>query len=334
MSLESQVGRPTPRWVHVWAILTVIATACLLALGGIVTTFGVGMADPVWPTTPWFLFFTSWSEPRPGFLIEHGHRLAGYIVGCFAIVLAWGMWARAKGRLRWLGIVCLMAVIIQGMLGGFRVRLNAMMGTDLAAVHGCFAQIVFSLLVSAALLTSRRPARNLIAHDREQCQWQAIALTMLVFMQLIWGALIRHNPSALVQKMHLMTAFAVVAAAIWLVRTAHSSTTSWQGLGRASTVLCIFLVLQVILGVEAWMGKFATGVLPELQKITREMAFVRTAHVLIGTGILATAVTLVLQTRQPESIQEMPAPSVPLTAEAVQSSSALVKGAHQLGGTS
>ena len=66
-------------------------------------------------------------------------------------------------------------------------------------------------------------------------------------------------------------------------------------------MLCVFLVLQVILGVEAWMGKFATGVLPELQKITREMAVVRTGHVLIGTGILATAVTLGFLTKQTDS---------------------------------
>ncbi len=96
MPSECSLNRPVPRWLHIWAILTVIATALLLALGGLVTTFRVGMADPIWPTTPWFLFFTSWSEPRPGFLIEHSHRLAGYVVGCFTIVLTVGMLATAR----------------------------------------------------------------------------------------------------------------------------------------------------------------------------------------------------------------------------------------------
>src|SRR5437773_2231249 len=81
-----------PRWLHRWAVLTVCATFVLLFLGSVVTTFQVGMEDPVWPTAPWHLLFISWDEPRVGFLIEHSHRLAGYIVGCCIIVLAVGLW--------------------------------------------------------------------------------------------------------------------------------------------------------------------------------------------------------------------------------------------------
>ena len=334
MSSESRTIRPTPRWVHVWAILTVFFTLCALVLGGMVTTYRVGMADPVWPTTPWFLFFTSWSEPRRGFLIEHGHRLAGWILGGVAIVLTVGMWRTARGSMRWLGLACAIAIGIQASLGGVRVIKNALVGTEFAAIHGIFGQIVFSLVFSTAVLTARSSRRDIPTTDREQCQWQAIVLTMLVFMQLVWGSLVRHSPTVFFQKMHLMTAFAVVGAAIWLVRTAHSSTASWQRLGRACIILCLFLVLQVILGVEAWMGKFATGVLPELQLITDEMVIVRTGHVLIGTGILATAVTLVLQTRRIEPIQELASSSVPPTTEAVQSTPAPLAGRHQLGDAS
>ncbi len=152
MYSDSTNLRAAPRWLHIWAILTVIATALLLALGGLVTTFRVGMADPIWPTTPWYLLFASWTEPRPGFLIEHSHRLAGYVVGCFTIVLTAGLWATARTcALKKLGFLCLAAVIVQGMLGGFRVVLNDLFGPDLAIVHGCFAQVVFCLLVAAAV---------------------------------------------------------------------------------------------------------------------------------------------------------------------------------------
>ena len=44
--------------------------------------------------------------------------------------------------LRLLGTAALIAVMIQGLLGGFRVKLNDLVGTDLAAVHGIFAQVV------------------------------------------------------------------------------------------------------------------------------------------------------------------------------------------------
>src|SRR5438067_9913424 len=134
---------------HGWAVLTVLATVALLALGAVVTTFRVGMADPVWPTYPWHLLLISYDEPSAGFLIEHTHRLAGYIVGCCVIVLAVVLaWSEPRPWVRRLGWLALLGVILQGVLGGMRVKLNEWVGTDLALVHGCFAQIVFSLLTA------------------------------------------------------------------------------------------------------------------------------------------------------------------------------------------
>src|SRR5579872_7003310 len=98
-----------------WALLTVAATVVLLALGSVVTTFRVGMADPVWPTYPWHLLLISYDEPKSGYLIEHTHRLAGYIVGCCAIVLAvWLTISARRGWLKWLGWGALVAVSLQG----------------------------------------------------------------------------------------------------------------------------------------------------------------------------------------------------------------------------
>ena len=141
----------TPAWLHRWAVGTVCATVALLTLGAVVTTCRVGMADPIWPTYPWHMLLISYQEPRPGFIIEHTHRLAGYLVGCCVIVLALGLWRyHARRGLGWLGLAALAAVIVQGLLGGFRVLLNALVGTDLALIHGLFAQLVFTLLVSVA----------------------------------------------------------------------------------------------------------------------------------------------------------------------------------------
>src|SRR5438874_3390194 len=80
------------RGLHRWAVLTAAATFGLLALGSVVTSFRVGMADPVWPTRPWHLFTISWDEPKPGFVIEHVHRLAGFLVGAVVAVLALWLW--------------------------------------------------------------------------------------------------------------------------------------------------------------------------------------------------------------------------------------------------
>src|SRR5215467_9241108 len=104
-------------WLHRWAVLTACATFVLLLLGAVVTTFRVGMADPVWPTYPWHLLLISYDEPSAGFLIEHTHRLAGYIVGCCVIVLALLVTAaevtrpRPRGWMIGLGWLVLLCVI-------------------------------------------------------------------------------------------------------------------------------------------------------------------------------------------------------------------------------
>jgi heme a synthase len=308
--IEATNDRPVPRWVHVWAILTVIATTPLLALGGIVTTRGVGMSDPVWPTTPWYLFFTSWQEPRPGFLIEHTHRLAGWFLGVLVIVLAVALWKTARSSaLRWLGVACLVGVGLQGLLGGLRVNLNALAGPELSAVHGCSAQIVFCILVSTAYLTRvRRPAAPLADDARARLNGTAQVLILLVFMQMVWGSIVRHNPTSLMQRLHLFTAFAVVAAAVWSTLTAQAIAVGAERMRLAHWYLGIFLVLQIVLGIEAWLGKFGSLVPYFVQVPTTEQVIVRTSHVLVGTGIFATSVVLWLQTRETMPEVEMARP--------------------------
>src|SRR4051812_9248634 len=117
-----------PRWVHRWALLTVCAALPLVVLGAEVTTKQVGMADPQSVREPWYIFTVPMPELLErgiGYVIEHSHRLAGWFVGICAIVLAWAMATRAPTRLRWLGLAALFMVSVQGILGIFRVKLNA-----------------------------------------------------------------------------------------------------------------------------------------------------------------------------------------------------------------
>ncbi len=293
--------RLAPRWLHAWAVLTAAATVALLALGAIVTTFQVGMADPVWPTVPWHLALIDWREPNPGFVIEHTHRLAGYIVGCCVIVLAGGLWLSARRAwLRWLGLIALGGVIAQGLLGGFRVVLHVLLGTNLAVIHGCFAQVVFSLLVSLAVLTSARFADAMLpVEEAPRLRRGALTLTLVVFLQLVWGALVRHMNGALAQRFHFLTAFAVVAVAAWLTHGVLMSPSARRLLGRGLIVLGVLLVLQVMLGVESWLGKYSGVLLPELHKPTIAQAVVRVSHVLVGSFILATSVVLTVLAYRP-----------------------------------
>jgi heme a synthase len=66
-----------PRWLRIGAWVVVALAFVLIVIGGFVTSFRVGMADRVWPTGPLFLFSnTHWEF---GFVIEHSHRLAGWL---------------------------------------------------------------------------------------------------------------------------------------------------------------------------------------------------------------------------------------------------------------
>jgi len=112
------------RWLRTWSLATVLATAVLLFVGALVTSFRVGMADPVWPTEPWRMALIDWSEPSAGFLIEHSHRLAGFIVGGMISVLAIGVWATEPRRgLRWGGIASIIGLLAAfGYLHGVLIR--------------------------------------------------------------------------------------------------------------------------------------------------------------------------------------------------------------------
>jgi len=81
-------------WLHRFALFTALATLGLIAIGGLVTSNGVGMAVPDWPTSygynmfalPFSIWFTG------GVFHEHTHRQWASCVGIFVVILT-----------RWLG---------------------------------------------------------------------------------------------------------------------------------------------------------------------------------------------------------------------------------------
>src|SRR6185369_5075342 len=84
--MNQLAARPVPsRATHLLAIATVVVALPLVLLGAEVTTKGVGMVDSIAVRSPWY-FATEWMNDRGlGWLIEHGHRQVGWIVGILAI---------------------------------------------------------------------------------------------------------------------------------------------------------------------------------------------------------------------------------------------------------
>ena len=123
------VETPSPRdsrWPHRLAVALVCATFPLIWVGGLVTTTESGMAVPDYPTTfghNMFLYpLDTWLGGPWQVFVEHGHRLLGALAGLVTIALCIALWRSDERRwVRWLGVAALAGVIVQGLLGGFRV---------------------------------------------------------------------------------------------------------------------------------------------------------------------------------------------------------------------
>ena len=377
---------PIANPLRVLAVLMLLATILLLTLGALTTSFRAGMADPVWPTEPWFLIVNGHKynlEQHRGFLLEHTHRAAGFTVGILASVLAIAAWiagpnikarlfglvaitalliayggfhgqmglaskARAdrqialrEGRtdvpapeifpvesgiatavcaalvlvscglhsgtnqsgkwVRSLAGILLVCVMAQGLLGGYRVYLDQLVGPELSQIHGTFAQVVFAAMCCVPLLAAApTPERQLPEYDRRRLGTLSLALVAAVFVQLIWGVVVRHTAGVVAQRLHILTAFAVVGLGVWLATRALATPSGRRVLGFGIWHLLVMFAVQLALGVEAYLGKFAaTGaqwdVSPAMRKITEESAAIRTLHVLIGTAILASSVVIAVR---------------------------------------
>ena len=141
-------------WLHRFAWL--IATLTLLlpvTTGAVVTTLKAGMVFADWPSSDGYhMFAYPWLNSARDEFVEHGHRLAGVVIGLLSITLVLTAWFFDRRRpVRVIAGLIFGAVVCQGMLGGARVLLDQQ---TLALLHGDFAALVFSLMAILVLITS------------------------------------------------------------------------------------------------------------------------------------------------------------------------------------
>jgi cytochrome c oxidase assembly protein subunit 15 len=283
--------RPGPHGVAVFAA---VFTWPLIFVGGLVTTYRVGMAVPDWPTTFGMnMFLYRFWEAAWGVFIEHGHRLYGAAVGLATIVLmVWFLAAERRRSLKVLGVLALLAVIGQGVLGGYRVRLNS---TTLAAVHGCTAQAFFALMVLLCVLTGRdwaTPAGP--KPDLQGLRRRAATTLTLVYAQVVAGAWLRHYGSTTALAIHALLALAVGSHAALLAWRVERLRGEVAALVPSARALGMLVTLQLALGVAAWwLLRPFDGL---ARTVTTAQALIRTGHQANGALILAASVVLTLRT--------------------------------------
>jgi cytochrome c oxidase assembly protein subunit 15 len=193
--------------VHAFAVFTAMWALLVISIGGLVTSKGVGMSVPDWPTTYGYnMFFFPVRLWEGGIFHEHLHRLVASGLGLWTVILAaWITAVRADRPVRLLGWAAVVAVVIQGLLGGKRVLLNSVdvLGIPgsvfFGVLHAMLAQLFFALLCTIALMTGRG-WKELVAKVAEAPpgrSWIYLMLVAGVILQLAVAASMRHQHAGL-----------------------------------------------------------------------------------------------------------------------------------------
>ncbi|MCH2124643.1 MAG: COX15/CtaA family protein [Pirellulaceae bacterium] len=300
-------------WPHRLAVTLAWTTFPLIWVGSLVTTYDAGMAVPDWPSTYGYnLLFYPWQTWIAGpwdLFIEHGHRLLGAFVGLITIAFLVVTFRCDRRRwMQWMALGMLIAVIAQGVLGGSRVLFDSRF---LALIHGCTGPIFFSLTVIACVLTSPHTTREqagTCSSAGHTLQRLSLFTAIFAFLQLVLGAHLRHvavDTSHEVFRVtvffHLLMATVVLAHGIALALHVRRHFHDYRPLRRAANGLALLLCLQMMLGGATWVVKyswptwladfqFAASYTVTAQSLPQSL--IVTAHVALGSLILATALML------------------------------------------
>ncbi len=182
-----------------FAVANAVTTFLLIGLGGLVTSHEAGMSVPDWPTTYGYnMFLFPIDKWIGGIKYEHSHRLLASGVGFLTTILAVWLWLKDPRKwMHWLGIGAFFLVILQGILGGLRVRWQL---DWLGVPHGAIAQAFLVITAAIALFTSRWWVNS--ANEKQIAvprglRSHILFITILIFVQLLIAATMRHQHAGL-----------------------------------------------------------------------------------------------------------------------------------------
>jgi len=241
-----------------------------------VTSTDSGLAVPDWPLS----YGTLFPPMVGGVFYEHGHRMVAAGVGLLTLCLV--VWLGLAEKRRWvraLGISALATIVAQGVLGGITVLF--LLPTLISVTHAVLAHTFFVLIILLAYSQSveRQSAQGVTREIAPAFLRLSFLLSVLIYLQLILGAWMRHTGSGFV--IHLIQASAIVVVAGLL--TALGIRTLREKSRTLATLLFLDLLLmtQMVLGV--------------LTVVTEKAAIVASLHVVTGAALLGMSVLLFLR---------------------------------------
>lgn len=291
-----QTARVESPWIHRLAWATALIALLPISVGAVVTTVDAGMAFADWPTSDGHgMLAYPWLKSTGDKFLEHGHRLAGMLIGVMTLGLAAAALSwECRPAVRTLVGLILAGVVLQGLLGGSRVVQNERV---LALMHGQFAAWIFSLMGLLVAMTGRH-WESVVPLAQPSRSWTAFAssvvLLLVLLAQYLLGGLLRHLGDSTAWLIHPWFAVAVVVAAVvfcWCAQRTGAVT-----LARAGRWVVGLVLAQAILGLATWGVKygFPQWDMVAVQNSSLQVA-IRSFHKVLGLLTLMTTVVAVVR---------------------------------------
>jgi len=277
-------------WLHRYAIFVATCTFFLIIAGALVTGNDAGLSVPDWPTS-----FGSFRMPRMvgGVKFEHGHRMIAGAVGIMTIILALALWLKDSRRwVKWVGGAAVLCVLAQAALGGITVLFH--LPVAISTSHATLAQIFFCLTSSLTFFTRagwRWDEPKLEEASTPSIQQLSMATTGVILVQLILGAAYRHSGMGV--EPHIVGACVVTLLVAWLVTRIARKFSDQPALLKPALLLGALVMLQLSLGMGAYLVKTAGRSAPQPMPPVVNMT---TAHVAVGALVLVISLYLTYQT--------------------------------------
>jgi cytochrome c oxidase assembly protein subunit 15 len=196
-------------------------------------------------------------------------------------------------------------VIAQGILGGITVLW--FLPKPISITHAGLAQIVFCLTIAIALFTSsgwRRP--KTVGHDNRRLRRLTLATTVLVYLQILVGATMRHTGAGLAIP-DFPLAFGALVPPHW---DPHIAIHFTHRVGAAAVAMLVIVTTTQVLARERERGELVRPAMLLLALVCVQIglgAFVvwsgkhfviNSVHVVTGAATLGTSLVLTLRTHR------------------------------------
>lgn len=253
MSLVTESSSPLVRRL---ALATVAANVLIVITGGAVRLTGSGLGCPTWPRCTDDSYVNT---PEMGVhgLIEFGNRALSMLVGMIAVAtLVAVISQRPRNRhLTWLASIVVALVGVQGLVGGWSVRVN--LNPWVVAAHFTMSMVLIAVAYALWVRAGRRRDPGWPAPPRE-LRWLVVGVTTTTFAVLAVGTVVTGSgphagdpdspriqiDSGMLAQLHTDLVFLLIGMSV----------AAWLALRAVRAPLPVVRAAVILIGVELGQG--------------------------------------------------------------------------------